>query len=392
MMLKFLLFSFCFFFTLHTASQDPPRKTICLNMIVKNESKAIKRCLSSVKNVIDYWIIVDTGSSDGTPALIKDCMKHIPGELHERPWIDFEHNRNQALALSKGKGDYLLFIDADEELAFSETFKMPPLDKDYYIAKVREVTNRIDYTRTLLVNNHLNWSWKGVRHELIQCPAAKSHQILAGVTNLSRTEEGCRSQDPNKYLNDAIAIEKALQDEPTNSRYMFYLGQSYLNAKEHDKALKSYEKRAAMGGYDEEVFISLYLVAYLQEQLKMPAETITQSYWKAFHYRPTRAEPLYRLAAHYNQSKTPLLGYLVAKYGLTIPYPQDTLFVEPWIYDWGLQTQVGECAAHLGKMEEASEAFQKILSDQNLPADIRAIEEKNLSTIKKEMALGVVKQ
>ncbi len=382
MMLNFFIFFSCFFFTLQASPQPPPRKTICLNMIVKNESKAIKRCLSSVKNVIDYWIIVDTGSTDGTQALIKDFMKDIPGELHERPWVDFEHNRNQVLALSKNKGDYLLFIDADEELAFSENFKMPVLDKDYYIAKVREVTNRVDYTRTLLVNNHLRWSWKGVRHELIQSPDAKSHQILPGVMNLSRTEEGCRSQDPNKYLNDAIAIEKALKDDPTNSRYMFYLGQSYLNAKDHAKALKSYEKRAAMGGYDEEVFISLYLVAYLQEQLKMPAETITQSYWKAFHYRPSRAEPLYRLAAHYNQSKTPLLGYLIAKYGLTIPYPQDTLFVEPWIYDWGLHTQVGESAANLGKIEEASEVFQKLLSNQNLPADIRAIEEKNLSILK----------
>jgi glycosyltransferase involved in cell wall biosynthesis len=41
-------------------------KSVCLNMIVKNESKVIERCLRSVKGCIDYWVIVDTGSTDDT--------------------------------------------------------------------------------------------------------------------------------------------------------------------------------------------------------------------------------------------------------------------------------------------------------------------------------------
>ena len=108
------------------------RKTICLNMIVKNENKVIKRCLASVKPVIDYWIIIDTGSTDGTQETIREFMKDIPGELYEYPWVDFAHNRNQALALSKDKGDYLLFIDADEQLIFDESFSLSSLDKDLF--------------------------------------------------------------------------------------------------------------------------------------------------------------------------------------------------------------------------------------------------------------------
>jgi glycosyltransferase involved in cell wall biosynthesis len=41
-------------------------KTICLNMIVKGESRVIQRALASVKHLIDYWVIVDTGSTDGS--------------------------------------------------------------------------------------------------------------------------------------------------------------------------------------------------------------------------------------------------------------------------------------------------------------------------------------
>mgnify|MGYP000265124153 CR=1 FL=1 len=59
-------------------------------------------------------------------------MKDIPGELHETEWVNFQYNRNYALGLAKEKADYLLFIDADEELLYSENFQKPNLDKDYY--------------------------------------------------------------------------------------------------------------------------------------------------------------------------------------------------------------------------------------------------------------------
>ena len=48
------------------------KKTVCLNMIVKNESKVVERCLDSVKSLIDYWVIVDTGSDDGTQKVIRE--------------------------------------------------------------------------------------------------------------------------------------------------------------------------------------------------------------------------------------------------------------------------------------------------------------------------------
>ena len=48
------------------------KPSVCLNMIVKNESQIITRCLDSVKDLIDYWVISDTGSTDGTQQLITD--------------------------------------------------------------------------------------------------------------------------------------------------------------------------------------------------------------------------------------------------------------------------------------------------------------------------------
>ena len=102
----------------------PGRTNICLNMIVKNEVKVLPRLIRSVKDYIDYYVIVDTGSTDDTIELIRREMGAygIEGEVHERPWVNFGVNRQQALelALAADKADWLLFIDADEELGVSD--------------------------------------------------------------------------------------------------------------------------------------------------------------------------------------------------------------------------------------------------------------------------------
>src|SRR5664279_2126140 len=95
---------------------------ICLSMIVKNESAVIERCLRSVKPWIHAWAISDTGSSDGTQDIVRKFMADLPGELIERPWVDFSTNRNQALELACKYGDYALIIDADEILEADKDF------------------------------------------------------------------------------------------------------------------------------------------------------------------------------------------------------------------------------------------------------------------------------
>ena len=131
-------------------------KKICLNMIVKNESAVIQRCLESIKHLIDYWVIVDTGSTDGTQEKILSYMEDIPGELHERPWKDFASNRNQVLELSRGKGDYLLFIDADEKWSFDPDFVFPQLEKDSYLISVLEPSG-VSYHREALQRSALGF-------------------------------------------------------------------------------------------------------------------------------------------------------------------------------------------------------------------------------------------
>src|SRR5215217_2805571 len=96
--------------------------TIGLVMIVKNEAHVIERCLSSVRPILDYVLIVDTGSTDATREVIAAFLarEKLPGQVIDRPWINFAHNRSEALdALRDVSGiDYGFTIDADETLGF----------------------------------------------------------------------------------------------------------------------------------------------------------------------------------------------------------------------------------------------------------------------------------
>ena len=86
--------------------------TISLCMIVKNEERILKRCLDSVKDLVDEIVIVDTGSTDTT----RQIAERYTDKIYDFTWIDdFSAARN--FAFSKATQEYIYSADADEVLS-----------------------------------------------------------------------------------------------------------------------------------------------------------------------------------------------------------------------------------------------------------------------------------
>ncbi|MCE2663793.1 MAG: glycosyltransferase, partial [Microcystis sp. 53602_E8] len=86
-----------------------PKLSLC--MIVKNEAENLRRCLDSVKGVVDEMIVMDTGSTDDTIAIAQSYGAIVPSY----DWRgNFSDARNEALKYVTG--DWILVLDADEEL------------------------------------------------------------------------------------------------------------------------------------------------------------------------------------------------------------------------------------------------------------------------------------
>src|SRR5438270_39390 len=185
---------------------------ICLTMIVKDEAHIIRRCLEFARPMFDTWVIVDTGSTDGTQDVIRDVLAGVPGQLHERPWKDFAHNRTEAIELAKGMADYLLFVDADDNLRVPDGFVRPELTAEAYELEFR--LGAILYRRTCLVRSDLPWRFEGVIHEYPTLGRAYTPEYLAGPL-MDCTRDGSRSaqSDVDKYSHDAAILEAALAED-----------------------------------------------------------------------------------------------------------------------------------------------------------------------------------
>ena len=367
---------FCFF-TLALFANSPK---ICLNMIVKNESPVIEECLNSVKHWVDTWVIVDTGSTDGTQEIIAKTMAGIPGELHQRPWVDFSHNRNEAMELAKDKGDFLLLIDADEILKEPKSYQRPELTADCYAIYVKNPMADSVYQKAYLLSTHVDWKWVGVLHEGLTTERGKTCGVLSDLLLDSNSKGGARTRDPDKFKKDIAVFEKALKDEPGNSRYMYYLGQCYNCDQNYPKALEVFKKRSEMKDSEEEVYHSLYMIGNLQEKLGEPAEEVIASYSKAFAYRPSRAEPVFRLAQYYNKQKKFPMGYLLCKLATSISKPLDMTYLETWVYEYGALSEMAHSAFWLGHFDESESIYKELLAKE-LPPTIRSFFSKNLEQV-----------
>lgn len=340
--------------------------TIGLAMIVKNEEHVLARCLESVKPLIAYWTIVDTGSTDDTEAVARKALDGIPGDFVRRPWVDFAHNRTESLRLARDKADYTLVMDADDILVRNED--EPPLqvlNKDVYLLRVDH--HGIIHKRAQMVSNRLDWRYEGRVHEYLATDEVASTGLFRGWT-YTVVGGGGRSQTPgSKYLRDAEVLEQAVKDEPNRTRNWFYLAQSYRDAGVHDKALEIYKKRASMGGSTEEVFLSLLQIGALSVKLGRPEAEVAEAYLAAYSARPTRAEPLCYLAQFYRKRGSFALAYVYATAAAGLDLPNDKLLVDVAVYDWKALDEKASAAFRLEHYKEALVCNELLLKRPKLP-------------------------
>lgn len=365
--------------------------TVCLSMIVKNETHIIHECLESMWDKIDYWVIVDTGSTDGTQELIKKFFaeKGIPGEMHERPWVSFGANRSEALALCDGKADYAWMIDADDKIVGN--FKYPNnknLIADGYALKCGR--DQCIWWRNQIFKTGVGWKYIGILHEYAQCDKTPPHQEkIEGDYHLEARTLGARNVNitqVEKYTKDAEMLLKALETEPTNARYQFYLAQSYFDSQQWDKATQAYYKRVEMGGWEEECYYSLFRVALIAMAQEKEWAVIQQKLLDAYDYRPCRAESLHAIARTLRMMGRPRAAYLFAKEAAAVPFPhQDILFIDTNVYKWMAIDELAASAFYVHDYRAGYVACETLLKDNRLPPSEVERVQKNHAAYKQKL-------
>jgi tetratricopeptide (TPR) repeat protein len=167
----------------------------------------------------------------------------------------------------------------------------------------------------------------------------------------------------NKYQRDAETILKALDDEPTNTRYMFYLAQSYRDAGMKDEAVTWYTKRFEIGGWFEEQYISALNLTRLLESKEWA--------WKAHEICPQRSESLVSYMSFCRaRGKWSRELLSMALYASIIPKPEGSfLFLEADNYDWKVWDELSIIASYTKSFDIAKTAYTRLLKDNKHPPE-----------------------
>lgn len=322
----------CLFTAYH--SKDSARPTIKLHMMVKDEARRIRETLKSVRPWIDSWLILDTGSTDGTQDIIRETLQGTPGELHERPIvtyadtgiIDYAATRNLGLDLAGTDSEFLLLLNGDDILHEGEALKDFRWNGDGFHMEVRGSGGGPSFVYPRLVRPSAGWRY--------QMP---THEILCGTNPVAGQVPGTwieKCDDPEevrlaRWEKDQIVLERWLKDHLGDHRALFYLGQTYeclscfgdtgTRATRLRAAIDRYSKRGELGGWADEAYEAFIRAANLLERLGQPWSEVQDMLLKAYAGAPHRAEPLALLAQHWID--TPAVSFLFSRRAAETPVP-----------------------------------------------------------------------
>jgi len=322
-----------------TKKKEP---TICLNMIVKNESKIILRLLETVLPIIDTYCICDTGSTDMTKELIKEFfdVRCIEGKIIEEPFKNFGYNRTVAANAAKDMADYLLLLDADMKLEIDSSFDKSKLTADVYT--IAQGSKTFNYY-------NVRFGIKGPRIEK-QLHSLRINDIGDG---------GCKD---DKFERDVRLLTEDLKTNPDNPRTHFYLASSYKNSGNYLKAIEHFKKRISLGGWIEENWYSRYELGTCYMKIGKEADAI-HTWLEAYDYHPKRMENLYQIVKHYRIKGKKQLAYVFYKLAKQVPYPSDNiLFIHKDIYNYLLDYEYSIIAFYVNKTADMRPIFMKLMN------------------------------
>lgn len=352
--------------------------SLCLNMIVKNESTIIQTTLENLCQYfpITTFVICDTGSTDNTVECIMQffAQRGISGEIYQDQWQNFAHNRNLALKRCEGKADYILIFDADDYV--EGEFVLPEkLSATAYMLQFRALeADGVVLQRKVLLKNDGKHQWQGVVHEFLSYQGEEYVELIEGNYAVVACSRGFRSQDMVlRAKNDIALLEQAY---PTANalapRYAFYLGQSYYYLGDLEQAIYWYQQRLAYFekgiGWHQEAYYASYQLALIYHR-----QQNEQAMFGALHHcliiDPERAETWYQFARYYNKKKQYALAYDFAQIAHQHPLPNTSkAFLHTEIYHYFIDFEWCQAAYYLGKHEEAFQIFTRLVA--NAPAGV----------------------
>ena len=349
-------------------------------LMIKNEAPVIDATLTPmVEGGIDSFLIFDTGSTDDT---IEKTTQFFNDHnitnfiIVQENFVDFATSRNRALDLVDeyfSEATFILMPDAEwlvrnahELLEFCEKSKND-FHASYLIRMVRN--GQLEYFVDRLIRRKSHCRFKSPVHEYLESPSATPAPATIYI-EWNSTQYG-DDKSRKRWERDLGFLLKAYAEDPKNARTAFYIGQTYACLGDKENALRFYELRTQLPAWEEENYETVYRLAEAVEDIAAKdADKKTPYDWslalwyylKAFSMRPTRIEPLVRIASHYLQAQDYANAFLFASQAAEISYPEhEILFIQKDMYTYTRYDIMAQSGLKIGEYQKGEWAINKAL-------------------------------
>lgn len=238
-------------------------KTLSLVMITKNEEAKLKRCLNSIKDLVDEIIIVDTGSTDKT----KIIASEFNAKIFDYKWDNnFSNARN--FAINKSTSDWNLILDADEFITNIDKHKLFQLMNysDSFIGQIK-ITNLFEQDGEIKKSNSFisrlapkGIYFNGSIHEQLD------NTISRKIVPIEVEHDGYLNT--NKFYRNISLIINELKENRNDSYLLYQAAKTYYNNKMYNEAELYFEEFYKNINIEKDAFINDGIILYLYTIIK----------------------------------------------------------------------------------------------------------------------------
>jgi len=357
------------------------QKLLELVMIVKNSGEILRECLQKNRRFIDHWTIVDTGSTDNTPDIIREELRDIPGTLHFSEFTNFSETRNKAFELADKKCKYMIVLDDSYEIGNGKVMR-EYLQKSNADVIQSKIAFKKDTVLTDLYYSHrITKSSAGLRykfrvHEILDIPDKIRRKRTDTVDEKTfyiidhtNIEHGSRTHARNKRDIEHLLLD--LVDYPKEPRLLYYLAVTSFNLIQPEEAIKYLTKLLDMTNIKEYTYYAEYNLI-LQNYIKTDDRATYQKKLMNLQQRYLdRAEPSYKLAvSFYEEDQLDKINAIMDRL-IQVPLPQlSYTILEHDVYEYQIPYLYCEVKFKLGLIDQGVTVLKSILeqypSDQKL--------------------------
>lgn len=351
-------------------------KLLCCVMF-KNEEEILKRCLDSVKDIVDGYLLVDTGSTDNS---LEIANQYEHAYVKEIEFQDFVTTKNEVLDFAeKMPYTHILWMDADEYIleedveSFQKAYNIFKQTKyEVLITSIHDFHNEVTgsiYDRPRIWKNIESIKFHGPSiHEYIPYGEENSLSFKdLEVYHQHKTEGKNKKETFEFYLDLLHKYENNNPNGPYFRRCLFYIARTYFDSRDWEKCIEYTIKYRKKSEEDQYIFREEYWYSLLDEgkSLKMLGrlDESEEVFKRAISFLSNRAEAYHELALlYYYNMKNPFDAITFLEAAKDLPFPHDNiLFINRFCYNHKILDLLGICYAETLYFSKAVQTYEKLL-------------------------------